>query len=207
MLFCDYVQYSVEARARTLSLSLYTELLGAETRLSSREGAREASRSYNRCSRVSETCTHKPISLAYLGSSNRAHTVVLRGSSRARCERGLGWGVYRGSWAEPAWFSTACDPNRCMLKPTASLCAVHQNGILLASRLALRRADDTVNSWAILSSLAFDGEEGCTAVSHATVVGGKSRNAGHHGLQRHGPSGQARAARWRVARARREVWF
>ena len=138
---------------------------------------------------MSETCTHKPISLAYLGSSNRAHTVVLRGSSRARCERGLGWGVYRGSWAEPAWFSTACDPNRCMLKPTASLCAVHQNGILLASRLALRRADgakllgDSVD-FGLRRRRGMHG--GLTRHSR----GEKSRNAGHHGLQRHGPSGQ-----------------
>ena len=51
--------------------------------------------------------------------------------------------------------------------------------------------------------LAFDGEEGCTAVSHATVVGEKSRNAGHHGLQRHGPSGQVQAAL--EGCARREV--
>jgi len=116
---------------------------------------------------VSETCTHKPISLAYLGSSNRAHTVVLRGSSRARCERGLGWGVYRGSWAEPAWFSTACDPNRCMLKPTASLCAVHQNGILLASRLALRRADGT------------------KLLGDSVVFGLRRRRGMHGGLTRH----------------------
>ena len=141
--------------------------MGAETRFNSREGAREASRAYNRCSRVSETCTHKPISLAYLGSSNRAHTVVLRGSSRARCERGLGWGEYRGSWAEPAWFSTACDPNRCMLKPTASLCAVHQNGILLASRLALRRAD------------------GAKLLGDSVDFGLRRRRGMHGGLTRH----------------------
>ena len=116
---------------------------------------------------MSETCTHKPISLAYLGSSNRAHTVVLRGSSRARCERGLGWGVYRGSWAEPAWFSTACDPNRCMLKPTASLCAVHQNGILLASRLALRRAD------------------GAKLLGDSVDFGLRRRRGMHGGLTRH----------------------
>ena len=90
-----------------------------------------------------------------------------------------------------------------MLKPTASLCAVHQNGILLlplASHCAVLTAP---NSWAIPSTLAFDGEEGCTAVSHATVVGKKSRNVGHHGLQRHGPSGQVQAAL--EGCARREV--
>ena len=38
----------------------------------------------------------------------------------------------------------------------------------LASHCAVLTAP---NSWAIPSSLAFDGEEGCTAVSHATVVG------------------------------------
>ena len=134
---------------------------------------------------MSETCTHKPISLAYLGSSNRAHTVVLRGSSRARCERGLGWGVYRGSWAEPAWFSTACDPNRCMLKPTASLCAVHQNGILLASRLALRRAD------------------GAKLLGDSVVFGLRRRRGMHGGLTRHSRGGKIAQCRppW-VAAAR-----
>ena len=151
---------------------------------------------------MSETCTHKPISLAYLGSSNRAHTVVLRGSSRARCERGLGWGEYRGVWAEPAWFSTACDPNRCMLKPTASLCAVHQNGILLASRLALRRAEGAkVLGDSVDFGLRRRREMHGGLTRHSR--GGKSRNAGHHGLQRHGPSGQARAAL--EGCARREV--
>ena len=38
----------------------------------------------------------------------------------------------------------------------------------LASHCAVLTAP---NSWAIPSTLAFDGEEGCTAVSHATVVG------------------------------------
>ena len=70
----------------------------------------------------------------------------------------------------------------------------------LASHCAVLTAP---NSWAIPSTLAFDGEEGCTAVSHATVVGEKSRNAGHHGLQRHGPSGQVQAAL--EGCARREV--
>ena len=76
-----------------------------------------------------------------------------------------------------------------MLKPTASLCAVHQNGILLASRLALRRADgakllgDSVD-FGLRRRRGMHG--GLTRHSR----GEKSRNAGHHGLQRHGPSGQ-----------------
>ena len=110
----------------------------------------------------------KPI--AWLTSTRRTartRTVVFRGSSRARCRRGLGWGVYRGSWAEPAWFSTACDPNRCMLKPTASLCAVHQNGILLASRLALRRAD------------------GAKLLGDSVDFGLRRRRGMHGGLTRH----------------------
>ena len=70
----------------------------------------------------------------------------------------------------------------------------------LASHCAVLTAP---NSWAIPLTLAFDGEEGCTAVSHATVVGKKSRNAGHMGC-----SGTVLPAKCRAALegcARREV--
>ena len=156
----------------------HCSFLGAETRFNSREGAREASRSYNRCSRVSETCTHKPKSLAYLDSSNRAHTVVLRGSSRARCERGLGRGSTGGrgrnrhGFPPRATLTVACSSRQRLSAP----CIRMGFCLPLASHCAVLTAP---NSWAIPSSLAFDGEEGCTAVSHATVVGEKSRNAGH----------------------------
>ena len=63
----------------------------------------------------------------------------------------------------------------------------------LASHCAVLTAP---NSWAIPSSLAFDGEEGCTAVSHATVVGGKSRNAGEPTRQHVTGSGARRSVLW-----------